>query len=43
MQESITIILPEDIRNALDDLTRKEGLSPNELVKEAIKEYLFFR
>ena len=43
MQETITITLPEEIRSALDDLTHKEGLSPNEVIREAIKEYLFYR
>jgi metal-responsive CopG/Arc/MetJ family transcriptional regulator len=43
METTISIILPEEIRAALDAVTRKEGVSPNELVSEAVKEYLFFR
>ena len=43
MQETITITLPPEIRLTLDDVTRQESLSPSELIKEAIKEYLFFR
>ncbi|MFN4218355.1 MAG: hypothetical protein ACK4HB_03635 [Candidatus Bipolaricaulia bacterium] len=43
MPETITITLPEEIRLALDDVLQKEGISPNELISKAIKEYLFFR
>ncbi len=43
MQETITITLPKEIQLALDDVTQKEGISPNDLISEAIKEYLFFR
>jgi metal-responsive CopG/Arc/MetJ family transcriptional regulator len=42
IQETITLTLPEEIRSALDDLTHKEGLSPSEEIREAIKEYLFY-
>lgn len=43
MPKTLTLTLPEDIGNALDDVTRQEGLPPNEVLTEAIKEYLFFR
>ncbi len=43
MQETISLTLSEEMWSALDDLTRKEGLTPNELIREAIKEYLFYR
>jgi metal-responsive CopG/Arc/MetJ family transcriptional regulator len=43
MQDTITITLPKEIRLALDNVRRKEGISLNELISEAVKEYLFFR
>ena len=43
MQETITLTLPTEIKMALDDVTRKENVSPDELIGEAIKEYLFLR
>jgi predicted transcriptional regulator len=43
MQETITITLPAEVKLTLDELTRKEGISPNELIGEAIRDYLFFR
>jgi metal-responsive CopG/Arc/MetJ family transcriptional regulator len=43
MQEIITVTLPEETKLALDDATRNEGISPSELIGEAVKEYLFFR
>ena len=41
MQDTITI--PKEIRLTLDDIATKEGISPDDLVNEVIKEYLFFR
>lgn len=43
MQQTITVTLPAETKLALDDATRKEGVSPSELIGEAVKEYLFFR
>jgi len=43
MQETITFTLPRDVKLALDDVTRKEGISSSELISEAIKQYLFLR
>ncbi len=43
MQQTITVTLPEETKFALDDATRQEGVSPSELIGEAVKEYLFFR
>ena len=42
MQESITINLPKEIQSELDNLTDKEGISYEELISEAIKEYIYF-
>ena len=43
MQETITITLPDDLRKALDEAACREGLPSNELISEALKEYLYFR
>ena len=43
MQKTITITLPKELRAALDDLTRREGIPPDQLIAEAVREYLFFR
>ncbi|MEW5792028.1 MAG: ribbon-helix-helix domain-containing protein [Pseudomonadota bacterium] len=40
MRETITISLPEEIKTALDEVMREEGLSRSELVREALREYL---
>lgn len=42
MQTNISISLPKEVRSALDDLTRKEGVSADEVISEAVREYLFF-
>jgi len=43
MVQSITVTLPADVQQALDDLTRKEGIPRDELIGEAVKEHLFLR
>ncbi len=43
MRETITVTLPEGMKPAIDDVTRKEGISSAELVTQALEEYLFFR
>jgi len=43
MQDSITLTLPADIKVAMDDLTRKEGISAGDFIREAIQQYLLLR
>ena len=42
MQKNITINLPSKIRSAMDEVTKEDGISVDELIREAITEYLFF-
>lgn len=43
MRESISISLPEDLKDELDRFTQLEGVSRSDLVREALREYLFTR
>jgi len=43
MRGTVTIDLPEEVESALEEATREEGVSPNELVKNALADYLFIR
>jgi metal-responsive CopG/Arc/MetJ family transcriptional regulator len=43
MRESISISLPQDLKDELDRFTRTEGVSRSDLVREALREYLFTR
>jgi hypothetical protein len=43
MQEQITVSVPSEIKVALEELTHSAGASSDELVGEAIKQYLFLR
>jgi metal-responsive CopG/Arc/MetJ family transcriptional regulator len=43
MRESITISLPEDLKDELDRFTLAEGPTRSDLVREALREYLFSR
>ena len=43
MVQSITVTLPADVKRALDELSKKEGVSPDELVGQAVKQHVFLR
>lgn len=43
MSRTITIDLPEETKAALDDVVREEGVTQNELIEKALKDYLFVR
>ena len=43
MSQTIVIDLPEETKAALDDAVREEGVSQNELIERALKDYLFIR
>ena len=43
MRESISISLPEDLKAELDEAVRVEGVSRSDVVREAVREYLFIR
>ena len=40
---SITVNLPHTVKQALDDFAHKEGIPPDEVVGQAIKDHLFLR
>jgi len=43
MRESISISLPEDLKAELDEAVSVEGVSRSDVVREAVREYLFIR
>lgn len=43
MSQPITIDLPDDTRNALDQAAGEEGLSERALIEKALTDYLFLR
>ena len=43
MRESISISLPEDLKAELDEAVRLEGVSRSDVVREAVREYLFIK
>jgi metal-responsive CopG/Arc/MetJ family transcriptional regulator len=43
MTQTIVVDLPEETKAALDDAVREEGVSQNELIERALKDYLFIR
>lgn len=43
MNGSITITLPEEVENALEEAMREEGVPEGELIRKALADYLFIR
>jgi metal-responsive CopG/Arc/MetJ family transcriptional regulator len=43
MSETVVIDLPEETKAALDAAIQEEGISQNELIERALKDYLFIR
>lgn len=43
MSQTIVIDLREETKAALDDAVREEGVSQNEIIERALKDFLFIR
>ena len=43
MRSTITISVPEAMRSELDRLSRSDGVSRSDLVRESLRDYLFLR
>ena len=43
MRETISISLPEEVKSELDAAVRAEGLSRSDVVRQALRDYLFLR
>lgn len=43
MRSTITISVPEQVRAELDRVSRVEGVSRSDIVRESIRDYLFLR
>ncbi len=43
MRESVTISLPGELKAELDRLTATDGVSRSDVMREALREYLFAR
>lgn len=43
MRSTITISVPEEMKSELEDLSRQEGVSRSDIVRESLRDYLFVR
>jgi metal-responsive CopG/Arc/MetJ family transcriptional regulator len=43
MRSTLTISLPEKVRVQLDRVSKTEGVSRSDIVRESIRDYLFIR
>jgi len=43
MTQMFTVTIPADIQLALDELSRSEGVSRDEVINRALKQHLFLR
>lgn len=43
MRDTITVSLPSEVRTEVDAFAEQHGLARSDVVRDALKEYLFFR
>lgn len=43
MRQTITISIPEAVKKELDTLSKQEGISRSDVVRESLRDYFFFR
>ena len=43
MRSTITVSIPEELRERLDSVSQREGVSRSDLVRESLRNYLFLR
>lgn len=43
MRSTLTISIPEDIRNELDRVSQQDGVSRSMIVQQSLRDYLFLR
>ena len=43
MRRAITVSLPDEIKKELDKVTREEGVTRSDIVRESLRSYLFER
>jgi predicted transcriptional regulator len=43
MLQPISVTLPADVKQALDELARQEGVAPDEVIGRAVRQRLFLR
>ena len=43
MRSTITISLPDDVKAEIDKVSKTEGVSRSDVVRESVRDYLFVR
>jgi metal-responsive CopG/Arc/MetJ family transcriptional regulator len=43
MRETITVSLPQDLKETLDRVAEEEGVSRSDVVRDSLRDYLFIR
>jgi len=43
MRSTLTISIPQNVRKQLDSVSKSEGVSRSDIVRESIRDYLFVR
>ncbi len=43
MRETLTISLPDKMKKEIDQLTKEEGITRSDLIRESLNDYLYFR
>lgn len=43
MRKTVTVSIPEEIEREIDSIISRDGVSRSDIVREALKDYLFIR
>ena len=43
MRSIITISLPQEVRKQLDSVSKSDGVSRSDIIRESVRDYLFIR
>ena len=43
MRQTLTISLPEKLKNEVDVLVKEDGINRSDLIRESLKDYIYFR
>jgi metal-responsive CopG/Arc/MetJ family transcriptional regulator len=43
LRQTITISLPEEIKQEIDRIVKEEGVSRSDVIRESLRDYLFVR
>jgi len=43
MRETLSISLPDKMKKEIDQITKEDGMTRSDIIRESLKDYLYFR